>query len=98
MAKMKVDLSILKRLVTELANSLDSADQLKSSQTATMADYVTEMSKAAGLAAGIIQEGSFLVGDIQTAVRYSQQPAPAKSDDFLDKILSGIKGGSGSTN
>ena len=79
MAKMKVNLSILKKLVAELEAGLDAAEGLKTKEDASIGDYVVEMSKAAGLAAGIMQEGSFLVNDIQAVVRHAQQPpAPKK--------------------
>lgn len=98
MTKMKVDLSIIKKLIEELESGLEAAEQLKTKDGAKISDYVVEMSKAAGLAAGIMQEGTFLVNDIQTMVRCSQQPQAPKANDLLDNILSSIKGGSGSVN
>ena len=97
MTEMKVNLSMIKKLVAELESGLEAAEGLKTKEGASIGDCVVEMSKAAGLAAGIMQEGTFLVNDIQAVVRVVQQP-PAPKNDFLDKILSGIKGGSGTAN
>lgn len=94
----KVDLSLLKQLVGELESFLATADGIKSDTETSNNEYVVEMFKAAGLAAGIMQESSMLVMDIQMAVRSSQGPA-SKGGDPLDKILGVLKGGGfGGTN
>lgn len=87
----KVDLTILKKLVEQLEIELAAAEEIKKNENSVLSDYVVGMSKAAGLAAGIMQEGSLLVGDIQSVVRTSQQ-VPSKNSDFLEKLLGGIKG------
>jgi hypothetical protein len=50
------------------------------------------MSKAAGLAAGIMTEATMLIGDIGGMVRQSQG---STEKDPLSKIMSALKGGGG---
>lgn len=59
---MNIDLSLLKRLVNELENSLNLSMKIK--ETNNSADFIVEMAKTAGIAAGIVKEASLLVGDI----------------------------------
>lgn len=92
----KVDLKLLKKLVGELETSLVNAEAIKKDAEdakSDTSDYVVEMSKCAGLAAGIMAESTMLVGDIQNAVHASQGPAP--KGDPLSKLLAGLKGGGG---
>lgn len=91
----KVDLKLLKRLVGELEASLATAEGIKADAEAADGDvqeYIVEMSKCAGLAAGVMAESTCLVGDIQSAIGHAQSPAKA---DPLSKLLAGIKGGGG---
>lgn len=76
----KVNLDLLKKLVGELESSLNTAEGVKSDHN----EYVVELSKAAGLAAGVMQEASFLVLDIHSMT----QQAPAKSS-LLDILKPG---------
>lgn len=92
----KVDLTLLKRLVSELESSLSSADEVKELKTdktaASINDSVVELSKAMGLTSGIMQEATLLMMDIQSVIR-SQTAAPVMSkNDLLDKILGPLKG------
>jgi hypothetical protein len=87
----KVDLTLLKKLVGELESSLTTADGIKTAE-GDVTEYIVELSKAAGLTAGVMQEAGMLIGDIQSQVMQVQSPGPAKSD-FLEKLLGGIKGG-----
>lgn len=87
----KIDLTLLKRLVNELEGSLNSAELIKSDKD--LHDYVIEMSKAAGLAAGVMTEAGLLVGDIGGMVQNVQSPTSDK--DNLSKILGALKGGGG---
>lgn len=98
----KIDLALLKKLVGELETSIQTADGIKSDATAdTTTDYVVEMSKAAGLAAGVMQEASLLILDIHGLV-YSSQGLPGSKgtggDALLDKILGSFGKGGGNTN
>jgi hypothetical protein len=92
MAKInKVDLTLLKKLIGELEISLATADTIKSGvATTNNHDYIIEMAKAAGLAAGTMQEAALIVSDISVLTAGVQGPAAVKSGDFLDKLL-GIK-------
>jgi hypothetical protein len=87
----KVDLTLLKKLVGELEASLTTADGIKTAE-GDITEYIVELSKAAGLTAGVMQEAGMLIGDIQNQVMQVQNPTPSKSD-FLEKLLGGIKGG-----
>lgn len=98
MAKVsKVNLALLKRLVSELEASVNTADAIKTAVDSGEGkdhEYIVEMSKAAGLAAGVMSESSMLIMDIQSLVQKVQAPTPLKSD-FLDKLMGGLKGGNG---
>ena len=92
----KVDLKLLKRLVGELEASLATAEGIKQDTEAAEGDleeYIVEMSKCAGLAAGVMAESTCLVGDIQAAIGHAQ--SPPKGSDPLSKLLAGLKGGGG---
>jgi hypothetical protein len=90
---MKVDLTLLKRLVAELESALATVDTIKNSLSKVdNVELNVEGSKAAGLAAGIMQESSLLVMDIYTLIGGS---APKSKNDFIDKLMGGIKGPGG---
>jgi hypothetical protein len=91
----KVDLTILKKLVGELESTLSTADAIATAVDPDTAEHVVELSKAAGLCSGIMQEAAMLVLDIQMSVR--QTPVD-KSSNMLDTLLNTIKGGNGSQN
>lgn len=95
---MKVNLTLLKRLVSELESALAAGDKLTVDKT-DLNQYVVEMSKAIGLASGVMSEASMLIVDINTVVR-SQDPS-GKADS-MDKLLAAFKtggaGGLGNTN
>lgn len=86
----KVDLTLLKRLVGELESTLATAEGIKN-DSQDVNEYVVEMQKAAGLAAGVMTEATLLVGDIAVAVRSGSSP----EKDPLATILGAIKGGGG---
>lgn len=90
MAKTKVELKLLKDLVKELEESLAAADRITDATEVDNDKFVVEMSKASGLAAGIMQESSMLVMDCYGAIRLSQ--GPVTKDDGLKDIMSLIKG------
>lgn len=88
----KVNLSLLKRLVSELENSLASADKFESAGEGGNADVIIELSKATGITSGILQEAALLMGDIQAVVRSHSNMSPSKEDP-LEKILGSLKSG-----
>jgi hypothetical protein len=88
--EMKVDLTLVKRLVAELETALASADNIRANKTEeNILDYVVEMSKCTGLAAGIMQEATLLMGDIQKVTNHHTLP----KEDILSSLLGAIKGG-----
>lgn len=87
-----IDLTLLKRLVGELETSLQVAEGIKTSVDVDVAEYIVEMSKAAGLCAGVMSEAGMLIGDLQQATLSVQSPSADKTA-FLDKILGPLKGG-----
>jgi len=95
MSKNKVDLDQLKRLVAELESTLSAAESIATDVKADRVEYVVEMNKATGLAAGIMMEAGLLMGDIQQLIQGVGSPT-AKAD-FLEKLLGTLKG-PGSTN
>lgn len=91
--EVKIDLTLLKKLVGELESNLATADGIREEKTDTnVYDYVVEMSKSMGIAAGIVQEATMLVGDIQFAVKHNT--SGAGKDESLSSLLSILKGGS----
>jgi len=56
-------------------------------------DYIVEMSKATGIAAGVLQEATMLIGDINQMVRINTMSAG--KEDPLGSLLSVLKGGTG---
>jgi hypothetical protein len=94
MSNPKVDLTLLKRLVAELESALATVDTIKNSLSKVdNVELNVEGSKAAGLAAGIMQESSLLVMDIYTLI--GGGAAPKSKNDFIDKLMGGIKGPGG---
>ena len=83
-------------MVEQFEVTLNNCEQIK--ENGDHNDFVIEMSKASGLASGIVQEGSLLIADIHSIVKHSGMQPSAKDNDFLAKILDGLKGPNGSTN
>lgn len=90
----RVNLSLLKRLVSELETTLISVDELKpvAEENATN-EAIVELSKAVGIADGIVQEASLLMMDIKVVVR-SHSSGSLTKNDLLEKILGPLKDGS----
>lgn len=95
MPKIKVDLTLLKKLVGELETSLATVDSINTDTNPDVNELTVEASKAAGLAAGVMRESSSLILDIDDLVRGSQSPKP--KSDLLDK-LQGLLGKPGGSN
>lgn len=95
MSKNKIDLSLLKRLVSELDSLIASAEGMSTDIKADKNEWVLELSKATGVAASVMTEAGLLIGDIQQEI-VGVPPAEGKQD-VLAKILGGIKG-TGNTN
>lgn len=104
MPKTKVDLTLLKRLVSELEISLTGVDAINAGTASATprsiqedaVELTVEASKAAGIAAGIMAEAGELIMDIQTMVQASQMPK--SKSDMLDKIVRSLKGPGTSNN
>lgn len=92
--ELKVNLSLLKKFVIELEESLKIADAIKASEASSkVEDYVVEMSKAIGLASGAAAEASMLVKDIQTCVAAQSLVAAADAEIAAELGTKGSKGG-----
>jgi hypothetical protein len=88
MAKLsRINLSLLKRLVHELEESISIAEKKIEAAHGNHVDFAVEMLKAGGLCAGINKEASLLIGDINYLVQESQA-----KDLLLNKIASVNKG------
>ncbi len=87
---LKVDLSLLNKLTQELAAHTKKAESIRESGGDNN-DYILELSRAAGVASGITQEATMLIGDYSRLVQLSQ-PKPTK-DDVLSFLtpLKGVK-------
>lgn len=64
--KIKVDLSLIKKFISELEESLNVAEAIRETSSN---DYIVEMSKSYGLASGAAAEATALMGDIQAMVK-----------------------------
>ena len=96
----KVNLELLKKLVAELENHLNISDALNKAAPeldANQHEYIIEMSRAAGVASGIVSESTMLIGDIHRAVRLGNAP-DLKDSLSLDKLLGDLTGVKGSSN
>lgn len=92
MGKTKVDLTLLKRLVSELETSVSTLGTLgtESASKERAIELTVEASKAAGVAAGVMQEAGMLILDIQNLVQGSQMSQ--NKSDLLEKIMGTLKG------
>ncbi len=95
MAKNKVDLTLLKRLVAELEATLNTAEGIQTDVASDKIEFIVEANKATGLAAGIMMEAGLLMNDIQTLMQGTG--TSASKADFLEKLLGSLKG-PGNTN
>lgn len=91
----KVDLDTIKRLMAELEATLATAENITTDVKADKVEFIVEMNKATGLAAGVMMEAGLLMGDIQQLI--TGVGAPATKSDFLEKLLGSLKG-PGNTN
>lgn len=84
----KVNLDLLKKLVSGLETSLNTAEAM--SAETDVIEYIAELARASGLAGVIVQEAGLLVKDIFTLIKLSSMPAGASEGDMmaeLDKLL-----------
>lgn len=88
-----VDLTVLKRLVSELERELETADALKLS--GDKVEWIVALNKATGLATGVMTESGLLMGDIQLLAVGNQQPSGTQAG-LLEKLMTGLKGTGGS--
>lgn len=81
----KVDLSLLTQLLTTLHEQLEIGGKIIENDNFKYQQYVIEMSKATGLASGLIQEATMIIGDIQTMIRAAGSvKSGVKSSEFID--------------
>lgn len=81
----KVDLSMLIRLLETLQGQLEIGEKIIENDDFKHQQYVIEMSKAVGLASGLIQEATMVIGDIQTMVRAAGGvKSTSKPSDIFD--------------
>lgn len=95
--KAEVNLSLLKDLVSNLETTMETYKGID--QKTELNKYIVELAKAAGIAAGIMQEASALVGDFHSLVRISQGIGSKKGIDMTSlEDLFGLKGDPGDPN
>lgn len=91
--EVKVSLVLLKQLYESLESSINAADAvIEDKDPKKINEYIIEMSKCMGIAAGVVQEATLVIGDIRAAVRINTQPGAATKDDSLTSLLN-ILGG-----
>lgn len=88
----QVSLSLLKKLVSELEATLDLTDSIREAR-GDVQQYIVESHKAAGIAAGIMKEGSMLVADIHMLIRHNTETSSvSEKQDSIQDILGGLLG------
>jgi len=96
MDKPKVDLTLIKRLVSELEHAVDIAEKLQDAG-GNKNDWIIELNKASGLASGIVGEGAALIGDMQVIIQGLPVGAPGKGTaDLMSKLMGSFKAPGGS--
>jgi len=92
---LKVSLVLLKKFVSELETAMKVSETImEERKEGTINDYVVEMYKGMGLAAGIAREATLLVGDCRAAIKANTSPAVGATDDLADLLgaLGGVPG------
>jgi hypothetical protein len=87
-----INLTLLKKFVSELENSLSAAEAVRASPSGDSQDYLVEMAKASGLAVSASQEATMLLGDIHAKMMQIQSPSASKNS-LLEKLFGGPPGG-----
>ena len=90
-----IDLTLLKKFLSELDNAVNTAETLRAGEGDTKELVLVELAKATGLAASVMQEASMVVGDIQRQMMKLQNPTPGGSSDLISKLFGGTPGGGG---
>jgi len=84
----KIELTLLKKLVGELETALTATQELPLDEKDQVFHFITELSKATGLASGIAQEATALIKDMYQVSAMSQKPAmPAAGADYLAELF-----------
>lgn len=87
MAKPKVDLTLIKTLLSELESSLNKAEDIYQDPDGTATEYIIAMLKAFGVCAGLSQEATLVTQDINKIV-LSLQNSTVKDDPNNETINS----------
>lgn len=92
----KIDLNLLKKLVSEVESELAATEALATADANSPdvpVDFVVLLSKLSGLMASTAQEATMLVADVQKLIRINSSPVPQmpKGLTSLEAILSGLK-------
>jgi hypothetical protein len=93
----KISLTLFKQLVKEFEDAILANEKMRELEDYDRSNYVIEMSKAMGLAAGIANEVTLLIGDIKVLVNQvstGQDSASKGLSDLLGLTKTGL-GGSG---
>lgn len=86
----KVNLDLLKKLVSELDSLISSCEDLKKSNSFDRDLYLIELSKAAGVCTGVFQEAILLVADIQACGANSNVSLKAELPDLLPPLKGNV--------
>lgn len=96
MRYLKIDLSLLKKLVSEVESELTVAEahvESNPDSTEVPVDFVVSLSKLSGLLTSTAQESTMLVADVQRLIRVNSAPSfPApKGLNSLEALLHKLK-------
>src|SRR5581483_6775859 len=94
----KINLTLLKKLVSELEATLAVTEEIPTDKDEDAIRFITELSKSSGLAAAVAQEASALVKDMYKVSTMAQQPPMATGEELLSELFGGVSGGSKNRN
>jgi hypothetical protein len=86
----RVNLDLLKKLVSELEKSLETADSISN---ADVTSHIAELARASGLAGVIMQESGMLVKDIYTLIKMASGGAPISETEVMGELEKLFGGG-----
>jgi len=91
--KAKINLSLLKKLVSELEKSVELLEGIPIDKEEGLVNYITEVARASGLAGIVVQEAKMLVKDMYTLIQLASGPTPPSESDVIAELDKMFRGG-----
>jgi len=77
----KVNLDLMKMLLSELEKELDASEVIRSDEKGSANEYVLKVSRASGIASGMMQEASLIVMDLAKLALMAATAGQSQSQD-----------------